>query len=112
MELYVHVPFCKRKCRYCDFASWAGREDWIPPYVDAVLTEAHSAHDALGTQSMETAFLGGGTPSLLPPEALTRLLQGVFSLFPLEADAEFTSECNPGMTVGAYAFETVNNCLS
>ena len=102
MELYVHVPFCKRKCRYCDFASWAGREDWIPAYVDAVLTEAHSAHDALGTQSMETAFLGGGTPSLLPPEELTRLLQGVFSLFPLEADAEFTSECNPGTLTAAW----------
>ena len=102
MELYVHVPFCKRKCRYCDFASWAEREDWIPAYVDAVLTEAHSAHDALGTQSMETAFLGGGTPSLLPPEALTRLLQGVFSLFPLEADAEFTSECNPGTLTAAW----------
>lgn len=102
MELYVHVPFCKRKCRYCDFASWAGRKDWIPAYVDAVLTEAHSAHDALGTQSMETAFLGGGTPSLLPPEELTRLLQGVFSLFPLEADAEFTSECNPGTLTAAW----------
>lgn len=102
MELYVHVPFCKRKCRYCDFASWAGREDWIPAYVDAVLTEAHSAHDALGPQSMETAFLGGGTPSLLPPEELTRLLQGVFSLFPLEADAEFTSECNPGTLTAAW----------
>lgn len=102
MELYVHVPFCKRKCRYCDFASWAGREDWIPAYVDAVLTEAHLAHDALGTQSMETAFLGGGTPSLLPPEELTRLLQGVFSLFPLEADAEFTSECNPGTLTAAW----------
>lgn len=102
MELYVHVPFCKRKCRYCDFASWAGREDWIPAYVDAVLTEAHSAHDALGTQSMETAFLGGGTPSLLPPEELTRLLQDVFSLFPLEADAEFTSECNPGTLTAAW----------
>lgn len=102
MELYVHVPFCKRKCRYCDFASWAGREDWIPAYVDAVLTEAHSAHDTLGTQSMETVFLGGGTPSLLPPEELTRLLQGVFSLFPLEADAEFTSECNPGTLTAAW----------
>lgn len=102
MELYVHVPFCKRKCRYCDFASWAGREDWIPAYVDAVLTEARLAHDALGTQSMETAFLGGGTPSLLPPKELTRLLQGVFSLFPLEADAEFTSECNPGTLTAAW----------
>lgn len=102
MELYVHVPFCKRKCRYCDFASWAGREDWMPAYVDAVLTEAHSAHDALGTQPMETAFLGGGTPSLLPPKELTRLLQGVFSLFPLESDAEFTSECNPGTLTAAW----------
>ena len=102
MELYVHVPFCKRKCRYCDFASWAGREDWMPAYVDAVLTEAHSAHDALGTQPMETAFLGGGTPSLLPPEELTRLLQGVFSLFPLKSDAEFTSECNPGTLTAAW----------
>ena len=51
---------------------------------------------------METAFLGGGTPSLLPPKELTRLLQGVFSLFPLEADAEFTSECNPGTLTAAW----------
>lgn len=51
---------------------------------------------------METAFLGGGTPSLLPPKELTRLLQGVFSLFPLESDAEFTSECNPGTLTAAW----------
>ena len=102
MELYVHVPFCKRKCRYCDFSSWAGRENWMPAYVDAVLREAAQAHQALGTQEMTTAFLGGGTPSLLPAAQMTRLLHGLAEGFPLQKGAEYTSECNPGTLTEAW----------
>lgn len=69
MELYVHVPFCKRKCRYCDFASWAGREDWMPAYVDAVLTEAHSAHDAWARSPWRPPFLGAARPRCCRPRS-------------------------------------------
>ena len=102
MELYVHLPFCARKCRYCDFASYAGRADAIPSYVDAVLAEARAEAEALGHPGMETVFLGGGTPSLLPPEQLRRLLTGLRSLFPFAADAEITSEANPGTLTGSW----------
>ena len=66
MELYLHIPFCARKCRYCDFASYAGREADMSAYVDAVVQEAQARAKQLGTQAVETAFIGGGTPSLLP----------------------------------------------
>lgn len=102
MELYVHLPFCARKCRYCDFASYAGRADAIPAYVDAVLAEARAEAEVLGHPAMETVFLGGGTPSLLPPEQLHRLLTGLRSLFPFAANAEITSEANPGTLTGPW----------
>lgn len=96
MELYLHIPFCRRKCRYCDFASWAGREAWMPAYVSAVLREARQAAAALGRQRISTAFLGGGTPSLLPAEELQRLLAGIWAVFTPDAGAEITAEANPG----------------
>lgn len=94
MELYVHIPFCRQKCRYCDFASWAGCEDQMPRYVDALLREAGAT--APEATTMDTVFLGGGTPSLLPPELLERLLTGLRRHFAIAPDAEFTSEANPG----------------
>ena len=96
MELYIHLPFCAQKCRYCDFASYAGHDDAIPAYVDAVLAEARMEAEALLHPLMDTVFLGGGTPSLLPPEQLRRLLSGLRTLFPLAPGAEITSEANPG----------------
>ena len=102
MELYMHVPFCRQKCRYCDFASWSGREAWMPAYVTAMLQEAAHARKALGPQPISTVFLGGGTPSVLPAEELRRLLRGVMEQFPLEPGAEFTSEANPGTLTEAW----------
>ena len=96
MELYVHLPFCARKCRYCDFASYAGCLSQIPAYIDAVLTEAAWEADTLAHPVMDTIFLGGGTPSLVPPEELTRLLRGLAALFPFANNVEFTTEANPG----------------
>ena len=101
MELYIHLPFCRRKCRYCDFASYAGQDGLMHTYVDALLKEAarqSSYYTGLYGHSlrMETVFLGGGTPSLLPPEELHRLLSGLRDIFDIAPDAEFTSEANPG----------------
>lgn len=96
MELYIHLPFCKSKCRYCDFASYSGCEQHMSAYVDALLAE--TAHEAalLNTPAIETVFIGGGTPSLLPTELLDRLLSGIRSLFPIAKGDEFTTEANPG----------------
>lgn len=96
MELYLHVPYCRQKCRYCDFASFAHAEETQGAYVDAVLCEAQAQAAQFPHDAMETAYLGGGTPSILPPKLLTRLLQGVAAYFPLASGAEFTAEANPG----------------
>lgn len=96
MELYIHIPYCRQKCRYCDFASYAGRESTMARYVDALLSEArHMASYAHGTP-IETVFIGGGTPSLLPPDLLRRLLNGLRQQYLLPRGIEFTSEANPG----------------
>ncbi|MEN6407648.1 MAG: radical SAM family heme chaperone HemW [Thermoguttaceae bacterium] len=94
--LYVHVPFCVRKCAYCDFASYAGRETDVPRYVDAVVREiAHRGQQA-GHPAADTIFLGGGTPSMLDAFQATRILDALADAFPIEKDAEITCECNPG----------------
>lgn len=96
MELYIHIPYCRQKCRYCDFASWAGQENTMAAYVDALLLEAEAmAPNAKGTP-IETVFIGGGTPSILPAHLLTRLLSGLRKHFSIPAGIEFTTEANPG----------------
>ncbi len=95
MELYIHIPYCRQKCRYCDFASWAGQDSTMDAYVSAVLAEADGLSLYHGTP-METVFIGGGTPSVLPAEALDRLLRGLRERFHLPDGIEFTSEANPG----------------
>ncbi len=96
MELYLHIPFCRSKCRYCDFASWPGREDRMADYAAAVIREAEARAAEIGGCSPETVFIGGGTPSVLPPELLSWLLRGVYRFFPPAEGAEITVEANPG----------------
>ena len=96
MELYIHIPYCRQKCRYCDFASYAGQEGTMAAYVDALLREADAmSANARGT-SIQTVFIGGGTPSTLPAELLNKLLTGLHERFDIPAGIEFTSEANPG----------------
>ena len=89
--LYVHIPFCVRKCAYCDFYSLAGREDLIDPYVDAVLGEC----EAYRSMSFRTLYLGGGTPSIIGADSLTRLVGGLRDIFDLSRLEEATIEANP-----------------
>ena len=112
MELYVHIPFCARKCLYCDFASYAGCESRIPAYVDAVLDEARCRADKTGRQPVETVFLGGGTPSLLPAGELDRLLSGLKNMFSWDDDTEFTSEANPGTLTAVWLKTAVRHGLN
>ncbi|MBO7359227.1 MAG: radical SAM family heme chaperone HemW [Clostridia bacterium] len=95
-SLYIHIPFCVRKCAYCDFESYSGRLDRADEYIRRVLEEAKKRRAEYGAFSCSSVYLGGGTPSLLFPEQLKRLCGGLFDLFPPVNDAEITLEANPG----------------
>ena len=94
-SLYVHVPFCRSKCAYCDFNSYAGQEGLIPAYVDALLREAAAWSEAAAADTLDTVYLGGGTPSLLPLSEMQRLMTGLRGSFTFAADAEVSLEANP-----------------
>lgn len=91
--LYIHIPFCKSRCIYCGFYSTTHSE-LITEYVSAVCSEAMMRRDYLD-DTVETIYLGGGTPSQLPQEELRRLLIYINKVYPIAADAEITVECNP-----------------
>ncbi len=95
VALYLHIPFCRARCVYCGFNTYAGLEGLIPAYAEALCREVGAAPPARG----RTVYFGGGTPSLLPSEILERLLAVLRSRFALPEDAEVTLEANPG-TVG------------
>ena len=97
LALYVHVPWCVRKCPYCDFNSHEARGD-LPEdaYVDALLADLEFALPAIWGRRVDSVFIGGGTPSLFTAAAIDRLLSGVRARVPLAHDAEVTLEANPG----------------
>ena len=97
-HLYLHLPFCKHKCGYCDFNAYAGMDRLMPDYVGALELELASAREQHLFARLETVYLGGGTPSLLPAELITRLLRFVRATFDVAADAEVTLEANPAST--------------
>ena len=108
MELYVHIPFCKQKCRYCSFASFPGQEAYFEKYAALILQEARLRRAEAG-ESVTTVYFGGGTPSLLPPEIWTRLVSGLKTVYEIEPDAEFTSEANPGTVTRAWLDAAVSS---
>jgi oxygen-independent coproporphyrinogen-3 oxidase len=89
---YVHVPFCRHRCGYCNFTLVAGRDDLIDGYLRALELELASVGQA---REVDTLFFGGGTPTHLPPEQLARLLSIVGKTFPLVPGGEFSVEANP-----------------
>ena len=94
----MHVPWCVRKCPYCDFNSHTHDDGEIPEaaYIDSLLADLESALPLIWGRKVGTIFLGGGTPSLLSANALDRLLAGIRMRLPLTGDAEITLEANPG----------------
>ena len=92
--LYVHVPFCTTRCDYCAFATWTDHGDLIDRYVDALCLEIDRARQADGWRTPATVFFGGGTPSLLEIDQVSRVLEHAMPA----SDAEITLECNPEST--------------
>ena len=100
LTLYVHLPWCLKKCPYCDFNSheWRGREEKMPEarYVDALLADLEFSLPSIWNRRIGSIFFGGGTPSLFSPESIDRALAGIRARVPVAPDAEVTLEANPG----------------
>lgn len=104
VSIYIHIPFCVRKCAYCDFTSFAGRLSRTEEYVEAVCREMRAQAAVFGSRRVNTVYLGGGTPTLLQGEQVRCLLDTLRCCFDLAPQAEITMEANPGtMTPGNLA---------
>lgn len=99
--LYLHIPFCKSKCAYCDFASFAGQESKMAAYAEKVKQEI-AEKAARYPVTISTLFIGGGTPSVFPAEEMNGILQTLHAHFPFAPDAECTCEMNPGTVTPAF----------
>ena len=93
--LYIHIPFCRKKCNYCDFISYEGKEDKIDPYLNAVVRESGMHSKILNSEKINTIFIGGGTPSILSPRQLRFLFSGIYSGIDSSNVREITVENNP-----------------
>ena len=100
ISIYIHIPFCVKKCAYCDFASYAGRMDCMERYVSAVCREIRAQAAFFGKRRVKTVFFGGGTPTLLTGAQAGRIMQALGACFYIEETAEITMEGNPGTLTG------------
>lgn len=98
LSLYIHLPWCLKKCPYCDFNSHAMRVVELPEqrYIEALMADLEAALPLVWGRTVHSIFLGGGTPSLFSPDGIDRLLGGVRARLPLEPGCEITLEANPG----------------
>ncbi|MFH1826113.1 MAG: radical SAM family heme chaperone HemW [bacterium] len=96
-SLYIHIPFCKQKCNYCDFVSYAGKEELIDEYVNKIIEQIHHLTFEIGHLSLRTVFFGGGTPTLLSPRHFDKIINTIICHWSFDiCHSEITVECNPG----------------
>ena len=96
ISLYIHIPFCLRKCSYCDFLSGPKTSEQRENYVQALIREIRAQEDCPGGTCADTVFFGGGTPSVLSADQILRILQALRETFSILPDAEISLEMNPG----------------
>lgn len=96
MAIYIHIPFCKRKCAYCDFVSYAGCEALYERYFSALYDEIDAWREKIGQYSLRSIFFGGGTPSLAPQEYIAQTIERIGRAMTIAPDTEITIEANPG----------------
>jgi oxygen-independent coproporphyrinogen III oxidase len=102
-SIYIHIPFCRQRCGYCDFNTYAGQESLIPAYIDALSEEIIGLAALAGTQiPIHTVFFGGGTPSIVPIANLAKVMRVIKDHFNLLPNPEITLEANPGTVTQEY----------
>ncbi len=105
----MHIPFCIKKCGYCDFVSCAGKENLAGAYIDALIKEAGSLKEQFSSHIADTVFVGGGTPSILEEGLMSKLFKDISEIFNIEKYAEITIEANPG-TLSKNKLEEYKKC--
>jgi len=101
LSLYIHIPFCVQKCLYCDFSSWGNCESEFESYTKSLCDEIKINASLYKDYNVDTVFIGGGTPTILPPKLLGKIADSIFNNYNINNNVEFTCEANPG-TVDAY----------
>lgn len=101
MQIYVHIPFCLKKCAYCDFLSFSCDERSQLDYADALIREIEFYGPKMEEYEISTIFIGGGTPTWLEENKMLEIIDSIYTYFNVSPDAEVTMECNPGtVTIG------------
>lgn len=95
-SIYIHIPFCQRRCNYCDFVTYAGMGHYLPVYVDSLIEEFRIVIKQAYKKPVKSIYFGGGTPSLVPIKAYEKILIALSQLFYLTEDCEISIEANPG----------------
>lgn len=109
LELYIHIPFCKRKCNYCDFLSAPSTLEERKKYVESLCRKIRSYGELAKAYVVVTIFVGGGTPSILEPEQMEAIFEAVRDTFCVKEDAEISLEMNPG-TVDRARLQAYRKC--
>ena len=109
LELYVHIPFCARKCLYCDFLSFRALASVQEDYIRQLLDEIQAASLASEEYQVTTIFIGGGTPSILEAGLIRAVVETIRLYFDIAPDAEITIEANPG-TLNAQKLDVYRGC--
>ncbi len=102
LGIYVHIPFCKSKCGYCDFCSHPPKKGEADRYLNALMLNLQDFSGAAEGYTVDTVYIGGGTPTLLSKKQMKQLCECINTSYALEKDAEFTVEANPGTVDKAY----------
>lgn len=96
ISLYIHIPFCIRKCLYCDFLSFSNMDSYFSEYTDVLCSEIKELHNEISDRNVSTIFIGGGTPTILRSKEIGKIIDTVLNKCDVSDNAEITIESNPG----------------
>lgn len=112
LSIYIHIPFCVRKCLYCDFLSSPAEDERIESYVNQLLLEIKKQSIFYGDHRVISIFFGGGTPSMLMSTDMKRILEVIRKLYSVAADVEITVECNPGTATAEKLYHYITSGIN